>query len=357
MYKGNSPVKIVLTGGGTAGHVLPHLAMLDHFHTCGWEILYIGSQGIEKQLTRDAGISFRTIQTGKLRRYWSWQNFFDIFRVCIGVLQSFGILFVESPKLVFSKGGFVSVPVALAAWLLRIPVITHESDFSPGIANKLIGKFAKKVLYSFPGTAKFLSGKDQLYVGLPVRSWLINGVSDNALSYCNFTKEDNRPVILIMGGSLGAERINQCVVNASVQLFHKYRVIHITGKGKSTKIRNSGYCEFEYVDKMLSHFFALASLVVSRAGANSLFELLSLRKPSLLIPLEIGSRGDQLENARAFESQGWAAILREQDLTVNSFIKSIDKSYEDRQKTIDIIKLNANYDSSSRIMDVLKNFV
>lgn len=317
-------VKVALTGGGTAGHVMPHIALLPHYRKLGWEVFYIGSHGIEKELANNAGLMFYTIQTGKLRRYFSVENFIDIFRLIMGIFQSLALLFRKKPDLVFSKGGFVSVPVAFAAWILRIPVVSHESDLTPGLANRMIKPFCHLIFYCFPETEKYLTGVRAVAAGIPVREQLLLGDREQGARMCGFNP--NHPTILVMGGSSGAERINVALSSTLPQLIPTWQIIHLTGKGKSIDFKHPSYASFEYVNEGLEHLLALADLVVTRAGANSLFELKALAKPMLLIPLEIASRGDQLDNAKSFQSQGWAQVLRETDLTPTTLLAAIEKT-------------------------------
>lgn len=308
--------KIVLTGGGTAGHVMPHIAMLPAYRRLGWDLSYIGSYGIEKSLIEKEKIPYYTIQTGKLRRYFSLQNFTDIFRIGWGFVQSIYLLGKIKPDLVFSKGGFVSVPVAFAAWLLRIPVVSHESDLTPGLANRLIAPFCRFLFYAFPDTKAYIKTQDSAEAGIPVRPSLFQGDRVRGLQRLDF--ENGIPVLLVMGGSLGAERINRSLQEILPDLLLHWQVVHLTGKGKSSGFAHPRYRAYEYVNEGLEDIFACSNAVISRAGANSLFELKALRKPMLLIPLEIGSRGDQVHNAKSFEKQGWAMVLSEKDLTAES---------------------------------------
>lgn len=316
--------RIVLTGGGTAGHVMPHIAMLPHYKKLGWDVHYIGSKGIEKELVQKAGVPFSQIQTGKLRRYFSVENFLDIGRLALGTWQAIKCLKKLKPDLVFSKGGFVSVPVAAAAWILRIPVVSHESDLTPGLANRLIKPFCRIIFYAFPETAPYLKGVGAIEAGIPVRPQLLVGDRDEGRRLCGFTDEE-RFTLLFMGGSSGAERINQALSDALPQLVKKFNIIHLSGKGKSLGFKHPNYKSFEYVNEGLEHLLALADAAVCRAGANSLFELRELAKPMLLIPLEIGSRGDQVDNAKSFAKHGWAMVLRETELDGASLEQSISQ--------------------------------
>lgn len=323
--------RIVLTGGGTAGHVMPHIAMLPAYRRLGWQLSYIGSIGIEKSLIEKEKLPYYVIQTGKLRRYASWQNVTDVFRILWGFAQSVHLLRKIKPDLVFSKGGFVSVPVACAAWLLRIPVVSHESDLTPGLANRLIAPFCRFLFYAFPDTKAYIKAKESAEAGIPVRPSLFQGDRDRGLQRCGF--ENGIPVLLVMGGSLGAERINRCLQEILPALLLHWQIVHLTGKGKSIPFSHPRYRPFEYVNEGLEDIFACTNAVISRAGANSLFELKALRKPMLLIPLEIGSRGDQLHNARSFERQGWAMVLSEKDLTGETLKAQLERLTEasDRQ--------------------------
>ena len=334
--------KLVLTGGGTAGHVIPHLALKDAFDDEGWELHYIGSGGIEKDLISETSIPFYVIKTGKLRRYFSWQNLFDIFRLALGIGQSFILLIRIKPFAVFSKGGFVSVPVCLAAWVLGIPVVSHESDFSPGLANRIIGRFAHQLLYAFAESSKFLPAHKSKFVGTPVRSNLSSGDKVRGLNYAGFEQDDRRTVILVMGGSTGSEKLNRAAIDSFSTLKSKFRMIHLTGKGKSSDFHSDGYASFEYVNDELKDLLACSDIVVGRAGANSIFEWLSLTKPMLLVPLVQGSRGDQVDNARCFQQHGWASVLDEANLSAESLAHSLEElisrseQMTERQKSAEV---------------------
>lgn len=350
-------IKIVLTGGGTAGHVLPHFAMLHLYKEAGWEILYIGSAGIEKQLASNEGLRFREIRAGKLRRHLSFQNLLDIFWVLWGILQSLKIMHKERPQLVFSKGGYVSVPVAVAASLLKIPVITHESDLSPGLANRIITKFSKKILCAFPETVKQLPAQKGQWVGLPVRNDLHLGNKETGFELCHFWSDDPRPVILIMGGSQGATRINQAIEKTSSKILESFRLIHLTGKGKPTGLVKDGYKEFEFVSDELKHLLAISDFVICRSGANTIFELLSLQIPMLMVPLEIASRGDQVENALFFAKNNWGLILRESTLSPEKLLESLDELRDKAPSIKTAMKKSPINNAADKIFQILKTTV
>lgn len=329
MTLGPNSTKIALTGGGTAGHVMPNFALAPDLVAAGFEIHYIGSSGIERELVARFGIPFHEISSGKLRRYFSLENFLDIFKVILGVFQAFVVLAKLRPAVVFSKGGFVAVPVAVAARVLGIPVISHESDYTPGLANRIIGKFAKKLLYSFPETAKYIPVDKGLCVPSPIRRELFTGSRAEGLNLCGFS--GSVPVILVMGGSLGAQRLNDALLASLPKLVERYQIVHLTGKGKGIPFAHSRYRGFEFLGDELRHVFAMTDITICRAGANSIFEMLALKIPMLLVPLEAGSRGDQVLNANSFASRGWATVLREKDMTPDSLYTAVNDLMASRE--------------------------
>ena len=348
--------KIILTGGGTAGHVTPNLALLPSLKKAGYEIRYIGSyQGIERKLIEGAGIPYDGISSGKLRRYFDLKNFSDPFRVAKGYFEALHLMKRYKPDVVFSKGGFVAVPVVLAAKHYKIPVIIHESDMTPGLANKICIPSAAKVCCNFPETLKYLPKDKAVLTGSPIRAELLEGDRSAGLSYAHL--DENRPVLLIIGGSLGSVAVNTAVRKILPQLLNTFQVIHICGKGNldESLISTEGYVQYEYVDAPLKHLFAAADVVISRAGANSICELLALRKPNLLIPLSAkASRGDQILNARSFERQGFSKVLEEEEITEEKLLETIRQLYTDRQKYTNAMAGNGQVDSISKITDLIE---
>ncbi len=316
---------IVLIGGGTAGHVTPNIALLPALRDAGYDVRYIGTRdGIEQELIAREGVSYYAVPAGKLRRYLDWQNFTDLARIKFGFLKSLLLLVRIRPDIIFSKGGFVTPPIIWAAWLLGIPVVCHESDLTPGLANKLSLPFAKRICYAFAETAKYLPGGKAIHTGIPVRTELGDGDAQKGRDFCAFIS--GKPVILVMGGSLGSRAINEAVRAALPDLLAEYQICHLCGQGNldSALEQTEGYAQFEYVADDLPHLFAAADFVVSRAGATALFEFLSLQKPALLIPLSLqASRGDQIENARAFRNAGYSLVLSEEGLTPDVLCKAI----------------------------------
>ena len=347
--------RIVLTGGGTAGHVTPNIALIPGLREKGYDIQYIGSyNGIEKELIEPFEIPYHGISSGKLRRYFSMQNFTDPFRVIKGFAQARKLLKELKPDVIFSKGGFVSVPVVLAAKKLGIPTICHESDITPGLANKIAIPSATKVCCNFPETLDNLPADKAVLTGSPIRQELLSGNKLAAMDLCDFSAD--KPVILVIGGSLGSVIVNNAVRDALPELLEHYNVIHLCGKGKIDDSFNyiKGYAQFEYIKSELRDIFALSDIVISRAGANAICELLALRKPNILIPLSLNaSRGDQILNARSFEKQGFSMVLEEEQLTKESLIEAVNKLYEDKGKYMDAMRDSGQQDSIKTILDLI----
>lgn len=329
--------KIVLTGGGTAGHVTPNIALLPYLRNAGFEIHYIGTaNGIERQLIKKENISYHQISAGKLRRYFDLKNFTDLFRIAAGFFQALLIIAKIKPDIVFSKGGFVACPVVWVSWLLRKPIIIHESDMTPGLANKLCIPFARKICYSFPETKKHLPQDKGVHSGLPVRESIFSGDREEGKRLCGFL--DNKPVILVICGSQGSQIINKVVRESLPTLLPDFNICHICGKGGTTE-NQPGYHQFEYVNEELPHLFALSDIAISRSGATTLFELLALAKPALLIPLATNaSRGDQILNANSFESQGFSKLLNQDQLSKDTLIRQIKLVYQSRNEMISAMK-------------------
>ena len=347
--------KIVLTGGGSAGHVTPNIALLPSLRNAGFEITYMGSyDGIEKKLIGDFDIPYVGISTGKFRRYLDVKNLTDPFRVIKGYSEARKFLKTYQPDVVFSKGGFVSVPVVRAAASLGIPCIIHESDMTPGLANKLCIPAADKVCCNFPETLKLLPKDKAVLTGSPIRAELSQGNRIAGLDFCGFSA--NMPVVMVIGGSLGAANVNKIVREALPKLLKDYQVVHICGKEKidNLLLNTQGYKQFEYVKNELKDLFAMADVVISRAGANAICELLALKKPNILIPLPASSsRGDQLLNAKSFESQGFSIVLNEDDLTEDLLVDKVYELYFSRQTYHEAMNRSGQMDSTKRIMSLI----
>ncbi len=352
--------KILLTGGGTAGHVTPNIALISVFKKSGWDISYIGSyEGIEKGLIEKCNVPYFGIASGKLRRYFSWKNFSDAFNVLKGIGEAKKILEKEKPDIVFSKGGFVSVPVVRAAKKLKIPVVIHESDMTPGLANRLSFSAASKILCNFPETMRYLPKDKAIFTGTPIREELFRGDAEKGRQFCHFN--DKKPIILVVGGSTGAKAVNDAVRNLLPTLLERFQVAHLCGKGKTDMKYNHtvGYEQYEYISAELADMLACADIVISRAGANAICELLALRKPSILIPLSAkASRGDQILNAESFERQGFSYVIHEEDLTNETLLEGVNRVYKRRTEYIAAMQnakqLNAAQSIYSIINDIVK---
>lgn len=349
--------RIVLTGGGTAGHVTPNIALLPKLKELGYDIQYIGSyNGIEKELIEPFGIPYHGISSGKLRRYFSVQNFTDPFRVLKGLGEARKLIRDLKPDVIFSKGGFVSVPVVLAGKQNKVPVIIHESDMTPGLANKLAIPSATKVCCNFPETLEHLPKEKAVLTGSPIRQELLSGNKIAAMDLCGFSAD--KPVILVIGGSLGSVAVNNAVRGALPELLRTFQVVHLCGKGKLDKslVGTKGYIQFEYIKEELRDIFSLADVVISRAGANAICELLALRKPNLLIPLSANaSRGDQILNARSFERQGFSVVLEEEETTKESLLAAIQKLYANRSSYMDAMRNSGQHDSINTIIGLIED--
>ena len=348
--------KIILTGGGTAGHVTPNLALLPALREEDFEIHYIGSyNGIERRLIEAASIPYDGISSGKLRRYFDLKNFSDPLRVLKGYFEARKLMKKYKPDVLFSKGGFVAVPVVLAAKHYHIPTIIHESDMTPGLANKLCIPSAKWVCCNFPETVPYLPAGKAVLTGCPIRQELKEGSRAAALAMTGFT--EGKPIMLVMGGSLGAVAVNQAVRDALPELLQTFQIIHLCGKGKLDESLKGtpGYLQFEYVQKELPDLFALCDLVISRAGANAICELLALKKPTLLIPLSAkASRGDQILNARSFERQGFSMVLEEEELTTESLLHAVSELNTHRADYIHAMEASPQSDAIGKILQLLE---
>lgn len=350
-------MRILLTGGGTAGHIMPNIAIAASCRkrsgsatstincfaqaklhsTDDPEFLYIGSTSpFERKLVESAGIKFESISTGKIRRYFALQNIIDLlFRVPLGFFQSLKIIEKFNPNVIFSKGGFVSVPVVLAGWILRKKIIIHESDSNPGLATRVASKFAREILTSYEETIKGFPKKIQKkvrYTGTPIRPDILKGEKEKGYELTGFSRD--KPVILAMGGSLGAMKINNILWASLAKLIPDYQIIHICGHQKSAKTLSNflleklkkNYTEYEYVKEDLKHFYAIADIVISRGGANSLAEIEPFGMPAIIVPLSAKyTRGDQIENAKNFKQKDKRRykVIEDEKLNSNTLIETI----------------------------------
>lgn len=348
--------KIVLTGGGTAGHVTPNLALLPKLQELGYEITYMGSlDGIEKKLIADFDLPYYGVPVGKLRRYIDPKNLTDPFKVIKGYAEAKKYLKEIKPDVVFSKGGYVSVPIVRAAASLKIPCIIHESDLTPGLANKLCIPKAKKVCCNFPETFNKLPKNKAVLTGSPVRAELFTGSKEAGRELCKFNSD--KPVIMVIGGSTGSLAINKAVRAALPELLKEFQVVHLCGTGKidNMLLTTEGYAQFEYLKAELKDIMALCDIVISRAGANAICELLSLNKPNLLIPLsKAASRGDQILNANSFEAQGYSMVLQEEDLDERILVEKVNELYQTKETYVEAMKKSTQINAIDKIVSLIE---
>lgn len=345
---------IVFTGGGSAGHVTPNIALMRELKREGYDIHYIGtSDGIERELvSAERYAHYHVICAGKLRRYFSVKNLTDAIKVVRGTSQANKIIKDLKPVLLFSKGGFVSVPVVLAA-KNRCPIVAHESDYTPGLSNRIANRYASTICVTFEDTLKY-TGEKGVFTGTPIRNELYQGDRRNGFLFTGFN--ENLPVLLMMGGSLGAQAINEALRGALPDLLTQFQIIHICGKGKLSDSHNNlpRYKQYEYIKDELPDLFAIADIILSRAGANAIFEFLALKKPALLIPLPLNaSRGDQILNANYFTKKGYATSLMQEDLSPSSLKSALYALYLNRAKYIAAMESEKNADGTHAVLDVL----
>lgn len=351
--------KILLTGGGTAGHVMPHLALVPYLRDGGYHIDYIGSyDGIERTLIEKENIPYYGIASGKLRRYFDLKNFTDLFRIKLGILQATYRIKKLKPDVVFSKGGFVTVPVVIGAWLNRVPIIIHESDMTPGLANKIALKFAAKICTTFSKTLKYVPADKGIHTGSPIRSSLFAGSRKEGLKFTGFTGD--KPVLMMTGGSLGATAMNDTLRKSLSQLTETYDIVHLCGKGNADPglTDTAGYRQYEFVGPEMAHVYAMADLIIARAGSNTITEILALKKPNLLIPLPASqSRGDQILNAAAYEEAGYSMVLEQEAMTVDSLCDAITDLYTNRQQYIDAMNATDEANGTKAIYKLIESFI
>ncbi len=355
--------KILLTGGGTAGHVTPNIALIPYLTDQGFDIEYMGSyDGIEKSLIEKENIPYTGIASGKFRRYLSWKNVTDLFRIRKGTGEAKAYMREHRPDVVFSKGGYVTVPVVRAAAKYNIPVVIHESDLSPGLANKMCYSRAKLICYNFPETGEYLKGEKfegrTFQTGLPIRDELFAGNAEKGKIICDFS--DEKPVLLVIGGSLGAAAVNEAVREALPMLQKKFQVAHVCGEGKTDPAYDGkpGYKQFEYVSDELKDLLAMSGIVISRAGANMIWELAALKKPMLLIPLgSAASRGDQILNAESFKKMGFADVLNQDNMTAQTLTDAVNHLYENKDFYIRKLENAAENTAAKEIAAILAEIV
>lgn len=348
--------RIVLTGGGTAGHVTPHMSLIPRLRAEGYDIHYIGTQsGIERQMMEALpDVTYHPIQSGKLRRYFSLRNFTDPFQVLWGAEQSVRLMRRLRPNVCFSKGGFVSVPVVFAAWLCRVPTLCHESDLTPGLANRICARFASRVATTFPQCAEVL-GPKAVHTGTPLRPELAQGSRQAGLTLAGF--DGQKPVLLMTGGSLGAQSVNECLREALPQLLPHMDVLHLCGRGhlNAGLEGTPGYFQTEFLDLELPNALAAADIVLSRAGSTTLSELLALHKPMLLVPYPMGaSRGDQIQNAACYRQLGLARVLPQEKLAARRLAAELLDLLKSKNELITAMESYPVKDGTDAILQLIE---
>ncbi len=362
---------VVLTGGGTAGHVWPHFALFEAcnshlakaFQENKIRIHYVGSQsGMEKDLvtTNQPSWKYHSIATGKLRRYFSIKNFTDPFLILFGFLQAFFLLGNVKASIVFSKGGFVSAPVVWAAWLRGIPIVIHESDATPALATRLTLPFSLKALVAFPETIKKIPPifhSRIIEIGLPVRESLFSASHEESLKY--FSLPLDKKTILIFGGSLGAQSLNKKMFEIIPILHKNHNIIHIVGKGNKFDIPGlENYRQLEFLNEGMKFAYGAADLAICRAGASSIFELAAARVPMILIPLGMhASRGDQIINARIFMNKGWAQSIDENTFQNDSAIQLIESTLNSLEERKAALNSAPSKDAATKTGELIWNIL
>lgn len=349
-------MKILLTGGGTQGHVSGNMALVPTLKEKGVTIDYVGTaKGMERSIVaQDEYIKYHIIPAGKFNRSFTWRNFRNAFRVVKGISQAKKLIREIKPDIVFSKGGFVTVPVVIAAKKSNVPVIIHESDFTPGLANKISSRYADKICTTFPETVGYFNSDKAVCTGSPIRGEIFTGSRELGYKLCGFTQQ--KPTIMVMGGSSGALALNQLTRAVLSDILPKYNVIHICGKdGTDPKYEGiNGYKQFGYVSGELRHLFAATDITLSRSGSNAIFEFLALKIPMLLVPLPKGnSRGDQIVNAQSFEKSGFATVCRQEDLTPELLVQKLDELYKMRDKIKANMEDSALLNGTNTILELI----
>lgn len=351
--------KIIMTGGGSAGHVTPNIALIPSLKKEGYEIVYVGSiNGIEKEIIEKTNIKYYGISSGKLRRYFDLKNFSDPFKVIKGFFEAYSIIKREKPSVIFSKGGFVSVPVVIAGHFNKVPVVIHESDMTPGLANKLSMPYCTKVCVTFPECIPHFPKEKVVLTGSPIRAELLNGSKILGKKFLNF-KED-KPILMVIGGSLGSKIINNAIIKDLNEILKSYNVVHICGKGNIDKAINNleGYRQYEYLEEELKDVMNASDIFISRAGSNVIFELLALKKPNILIPLsKESSRGDQILNAESFKKSGYSKVVIEEELQKINLKEEIDILYREKEGYISNMQKSPLKNSVGEIIKVLDELV
>lgn len=316
-----------MTGGGSAGHIVPNLAVAEALKEKGIDCEYLGRPyGMEASMIRNAGMEFHTMNSGRLHRSFDIDVLLTPFRVIQGVCQGIYWILKRKPVVMFCKGGFMSLPAAIAGWITGTPVVLHESDLTPGLANKLCGPFAKKICCTFEETMQYLPEKKAVYTGTPIRRSLLRGSKEKGYALTGFENDpEAKPVLMVVGGSLGAGALNDAVAENLESLLDSFRVIHLYGVDHETDPEpRDGYFPIRYASDEMADLFAITDMVLSRAGANAINEFLQLKLPNVLVPLPVGvSRGDQVLNAKQFSKLGFSYLLEQESMNSKTLMEAL----------------------------------
>lgn len=337
----------------------PALAVAEQCIAKGDTILFVGSKnGIEKKLANEAGLKYAEISTGKLRRYFSFKNFTDPFRALRGYMQAKKILKKFKPDTVFASGGFVSLPVGLAAKKLQIPLVLNEADLYPGLSNKILAKYADKICIAFPDAKKNLPKEKTILTGLPLQKKTLSGKKSRLQKIIKFPK--NKPVLVILGGSQGASFLNNLVSENLPEILKNFSVIHLTGRGKADEIKaKKNYLPLEYVDSQtMADIYATADIAIARAGSNTLFELSAWKIPSIIIPLPSAAADHQSKNAAYFKKECGFEVLAQKSASGKKLINLLKKykTATARKSAQKKIKIEAK-EGLKKVMKVIRNLI
>lgn len=352
--------KVFFTGGGTGGHVYPALAIIEELNKNGkYDISWIGSKnGMEYNIITNYGIKFHSIPSGKLRRYFSFLNFIDLFKIIAGFIKSFFILIKYRPDIIFSKGGYVTVPPIIISKILKIKSVTHESDMSPGLATKINSKFVNKILLPYEETKKYFKTElhDKLITtGNPIRKEFFSTDKINGRKIMGFT--NNRPVILVLGGSLGAKEVNDLILDAKDLLINDYNIYHQMGDNKFVETDTDSYKTTPFIREHMADIISASDIIISRAGASAVWEFATVGIPAIFIPLTVGSRGDQMLNARYSEKRGISLVLTGGEINADCLNRSINKLNSNKAGMIKVMNEFKSYSSSQQIVQVIEELI
>ncbi len=344
--------KIILTGGGTGGSVSPLLAIYNHLQKDDdFEFVFVGTKdGIEKDMVQKADLQYKSIISGKLRRYFSWKNFIDPFKIIFAFFQSINLIVKERPKMIISAGSFVSVPFVWAGWIMRVPILIHQMDIRPGLANKLMAPFATKITVTFEKSLKDY-GEKSVWTGNPISLQKENKKS-------NLKLDEKLPSILILGGGTGAGEINNLVEGSIDKLAELCKIVHVTGKGKALEIKHKNYHQFEFLDQRhLYYIMDKVDLVITRAGIGTLTEISYFKKVAIIIPIPDSHQED---NAQIFENKEAAIVLNEKDLDGDKFVLTIKNIFKDKnlqKKLIENVEKISKKNATGKIVRIMRNIL